>query len=322
MLEPHSPWPLVLYGSAGVGKTLLAETLVRRISKNYRYTTGSDFRRQFIDACETRSIRRFQDHFTDGDVLLIDNLTAPAGETSLESEWVRLFDSYIENNRPFLVTAQTAPFCDERLSPALRSRLSVGLSIAVQSPGHVARQAITEQLLVRYGLAVESSELEWLAEQLPGTVPALSRELSRIALSAQSTLISSTRVAGGPFGREQLDELIDRKQLELDVRRFGILLRLVSRRFKLKGADIIGQGRQRQRVKARGVVVWLARNCFRAPYSRIGLLLGKRDASTMRHAFDCVERQRSSDSRLEKLLQELARNIENRITGDNQNALA
>ena len=320
MLESHSPWPLVLYGLAGVGKTLLAETLVRRISKDYRYTTGADFRRQFIEACETRSVRRFQDHFAGGNVLLIDNLIAPGNEASLVSELVRLIDSYHECNRPILVTMATAPFWEEELPLALRSRLSGGLSIAVQPPEHVARQAIIEQLLDRYGLAVDSSELGWLTEQLPKTVPALGREMSRIALNSQSTVKSASQVPNQIQGREQLAEWIGRKQLELDVRSFSVLLKLVSRRFRLRGTDITGPGRQRQLVKARGVVAWIARHCFCAPYSRIGQLLGKRDASTIRHACDCIDRLRQEDSRFEKLLQELSRTIENRTVSDRQDA--
>lgn len=319
MLESRSPWPLVLYGPPGVGKTLLAETLVRRISKDYRYTTGPDFRRQFIEACETRSVRPFQDHFAGGDVLLIDNLVAPASETPLVSELVRLFDSYHEYNRPILVTMATAPFWEEELPLALRSRLSGGLSIAVQPPAPVARQAIIKQLLERYGLAVASSELKWLTGQLPKTVPALSREMSRIALNSQSKTKSTSPAPHQIQDREQLIEWIGRKPFELDGKSFSVLLKLVSRRFHLRGTDITGPGRQRQLVTARGVVAWIARRCFCAPYSRIGQLLGKRDASTIRHACDCIERLRNEDSRFEKLLQELSRNIENRTILECQN---
>jgi chromosomal replication initiator protein len=195
----------------------------------------------------------------------------------------------------------------------LRSRLSGGLSIPVHPPGRVAWRAIAEQLFERQQMRVESEAMDWLVGQLPKTVPALGREISRICLASRQRVPATGSRQPDPLDREWLQDMVGSTNVRIDSRRFGLLLRLVARNFQVRAEDITGPGRQRQRVKARSVVAWLCRHCFSAPYSRIGQLLGKRDASTVRHACNSVERQRTVDSQLNKLLQELGRTVEHKI---------
>ncbi len=302
---PGVRWPLVLYGPSGVGKTTLAELLVRRLPGRWLRTSGTEFAREFRKACATRSLAQFHEHLVAYDTLLVDDLTLPANHSALAREWTQLLDQFNQRQRPVLVTMLTAPFADHALPQPLRSRLSAGLSISVQPPGRAARSRLVEQLLERLDLNIDPPDLEWLVDTLPRSVPLICRALSRLAIDN----------AGCPthIPRRRLENLLQHVRPEMDPRHFAILLKMVARHFRLRVSDLTGPGRQRPLVRARSVVAWLARVEFSAGFSRIGQLLGQRDASTIRHACRVIAAQRGTDPALGEALDLLRQKLEKRL---------
>jgi chromosomal replication initiator protein len=306
-------FPLVLFGPPGVGKTVLACSLAHRLGGKVLALAVSEFVRLYGEACETRSVPWFRQSLDAADILVIDSLDIASLAESAASELVRLVDHYLELQRPILVTMAASPFASSGEHASLVSRLAGGLSIEVGPPGREARAAIIRQLCLHCELPVEENAIPWLVNQLPDDVPGMQREFYRILLEIRRDRSLATK---SPLGRVDLAGLVTASGSDPLPVPLTLVTRVVARHFRMKVADLAGRGRQRNRVLARSVAAWLARTVYSLSYARIGLLLGKRDASTIRHACDSIEAARSRDPVLEHVLLGLARQLrESRSAG-------
>ena len=170
MTTRNSPWPLVLYGPSGTGKSALAETLACRTGLSCIRLTVDEVRRRFLAAAATRTIATFQKKMRAGELLLLDELTLQAGETPLVRELVQLIDDYGKNQRPVIITMRQMPGLRGALPDSLRSRLSEGLVVEVKRPGLAARREIAAEMIRHFGLKILDEDLDWLSRSLPETV--------------------------------------------------------------------------------------------------------------------------------------------------------
>jgi chromosomal replication initiation ATPase DnaA len=302
-------WPLVLCGPAGVGKTTLAEVIVRRLPGSIVRTTAESFRRLFLDSCATRSLPGALKSIVQADGLFVDDFQLTDAPPSLLEAWVQVIDGLEAGARPLIVTMTVAPWSDASLPAAIRSRLSGGLVVPVQPPGPDARVAIIEQLAARLGLGLKTPDVAWLAGQTFPSVPAVSAFLSRAALLCGGNSDNGTPVRR--ISRQELAGVLEECRPRLDSNSFAALVRLVAKQHGVRATGITGPGRSRPCVRARSVTAWLARNCLSGSFSRIGHLLGNRDASTIRHEVETVERRRLEDPRLDVCLNGLQRRLLN-----------
>ncbi|MGI9518786.1 MAG: helix-turn-helix domain-containing protein [Pirellulaceae bacterium] len=303
MADPPTPWPLVLYGPSGVGKSALVETLALRLGGSCLQLTGSEFRRQFLDASQTRSFPRFRQRLLQSDILLVDDLNLPASELALTREFVQILEHYLEAQRPVLVTCLTAPWTNSRLSPELRSRLSAGLVIEVRRPGPDARRAIVADVLQRLEFAVNDDDLDWLVESLPQTAPLIRQRLSRLSLAAGQLPCEVTdRVA-----LKQMLASTDNTTTDQDGREQ--LVRRTARYFRLPVSALTGKTRKQEVVRARSIGMFVAREHLRLPVREIGRLFGNRDPSTVRHACRQVNAKLAQDAEMAVAVSELVEQL-------------
>ena len=279
-MKTADAWPLVLYGPSGVGKSALAETLACRLEVPCRRMTGDEFRRQFLAAVATRSMTSFQSKLRDSQLLLLDDLSIPAGEQALARELVQILDFFRENRRPLMITLTQPPWMAQSFPPALRSRLSEGLAIEIRRPGLAARRAIVSEILQHLNLQVGHEDMDWLVNALPATAPMIRHGLSRIALA----VTESSSADRHRLTRQQMNSCLPTNQsLDLDWQ-IRQIVRLVARQLDQRVADITGKSRRQEVVRARALAMYLVRKLVSATYREIGQGIGKRDPSTVRHA--------------------------------------
>ncbi len=304
--EAEGRYPLVLFGGPGVGKSVLASTLAARLGGNVLSIAANEFVRLFREACETRSVPWFRERLDSADVLSIDGLDVSSLCESASREMIRVVDHYLDFRRPVLVTMTESPFAIGGEYASLASRLASGLSIEVNPPGCEARMAIVRQLCVHCDLAMDDDTIHWLIGQLPEDVSGLQREFFRMSLKAGGERPTAPQPR---LGRRDLARLLAGSGSQESPIPFSRLLRVVARHYRMKSSELVARGRQRNRVFARSVAAWLVRKVYSLSYARIGQLLGKRDASTIRHACDSIEAARASDPALEHTLSGLVRQL-------------
>jgi len=284
-METHdSPWPLVLYGPSGTGKSALAETLACRKKLNCLRLTGDEFRRQFLSAIATKSITDFRKRLQDHEMFVVENLLLPEDEPSLVREFIQFIEHCEQNQKPLVVTTVRLPAVHGVLA-GVRSRLSAGLVIEIHRPGLEARRAIAADLLKRFELQIMDEDLDWWASGLPDTAPLIRNKISKIALAATDSLL--TRDVINATSREPESDYVPQHT--------KILLKLVSRRYGVQLGQMLGNSRRKEVVRARSVAMYLTRELTDMTFRQIGDSIGDRDPSTVRHAYAQVQKSLKTD---------------------------
>jgi chromosomal replication initiation ATPase DnaA len=129
--------PLVLYGSAGAGKThlLLAIGNALRdrdgVSVTVACTSGSSLVAGLHDAVLGGTLERWRARHRCGDVLLIDDLHELAGDARAQEEVAQLIGALLESGKQVVVAAAVPPAHLSGLDRGLRQHLERGLAIEI-----------------------------------------------------------------------------------------------------------------------------------------------------------------------------------------------
>jgi len=99
------------------------------------------------------------------------------------------------------------------------------------------------------------------------------------------------------FSAESLHSLPKLKQI----------IAIVARYFSLTQAALCSSARRKSLVYARSIVVFLARRLTDHSYARIGESLGRRDHTTIIHAYRTLKKQLTTDARTQQDIEELKR---------------
>ena len=278
------PWPVVLAGASGTGKTALALSIASRVIQNQENPaaifSASGFRRRFATAVDTNSCDQFHDSLASASLLFIDNLHLLSGFDTVQNQLTAVLDRFAEQEKPVLFTVNEKFLDPDCLSHRLVSRLSGGLCVNVHPPGSSAREKIVSDFSQRCSLELSDEAKLFLADELKLTYPKIRSILANLSNWLQSDV---SNYQGGPVEKVLIAEYLDtRKQSNFKVVDF--IIQEVADSFKLKPAEIKSSSRKQSIVMARGIAIYFLRNTLCISFSRIGEVFGGRDHSTIIHA--------------------------------------
>lgn len=280
---PDGIMPIVLYGPSGTGKTSLAMALVSRLLETTGcfevplFVSGADFARRFYAAIETDCVDEFRDKFLTAPAIVLDNLQQLVHKAPAQNELAALIESCGKTGKPLLVTCPTLPLVCEGISTRLSSRLSSGLSLPLQPPGHAARLEIVKELAVIHDVQLTPDAIELLTDRFEVTVPKLEHLFVQIRLKftvdGQSSMIDrSSLLALLQPGEEDQQKMIK------------LIQKRVAKKFGLKLSDLKSASRKQTVVLARGIGIFLTRTLLGTSFVKIGNAFGNRDHSTVLHS--------------------------------------
>lgn len=303
--------PLVLYGPSGAGKTFLAEGLSdawrAAQSGNHRQvlrTTGNDFDRQYADACATDSIGDFRDSFRLPGLILVDAIHPLVAKDKATREFCFHLDSWMACGKPVVITSLLSPL--QLSHEGLASRLSAGLVVPVALPSLGARRELLSHFARQRSLDLPDELIDSLAERVPGSVTRVPSPCDLQAALVQ--LDCAARLTGGAIDEKLIASLFDSqsKAGEVDFKR---ILTLVCKRYGVTLDELRSSSRRQTLVRARGVAVVLGRRLTKESLHSLGKALGKRDHSTIHHAWQTTEDAAAADESLRQLVDSLQQEL-------------
>jgi chromosomal replication initiator protein len=308
--------PLVLYGPSGTGKSYLArgmaaawkartrqspEDRTRRVRPTLVVcTTAVDFARELAEAIETQAVEEFRAKHRGAALLVVEDLgmlaTRKAGKLNAQEELIHTLDALLAEDRWVIATASAPPAELPDILPALKSRLTGGLTIPLAPPGPEARLAIIQQLAALRNLELPEPVAQVLAEGLGGTAPELAGSLLE--------LVMPTRLRRGRLDLQRAKQYLAGRNRTRQPTLHEIAL-LTARHFSLRLADLRSSARRRALVTARGVAVYLARRLTDESLQEIGGYFGGRDHTTVLHSCRQTEELMKSDPTIRQSVESL-----------------
>ncbi|MDA1261819.1 MAG: DnaA/Hda family protein [Planctomycetota bacterium] len=276
---------LFLHGSCGVGKSHLLQSICRRFRERnpqakVRYATGEQFTNEFIAAIREDNIEQFRRKTRRLDLLVIDDVHFLGNKTATQSECLHTIDAIGFHGSRMVLASDAHPRQIAKFSAALVSRFLSGMVVKVDDPDRATRVALATQFALRRGLALPPAAIETLVDRAGASV----REIE----GAVMTIAAVHSLGGIEMGNGQI--LVERALGRVTTSHVGRpvrvaeILQAVCTTTGIEREDLVGIGRHRKVVTARGLAAHLAREMTTLSFPEIATALGRSSHSTIHAA--------------------------------------
>ncbi len=300
--------PLLIHGECGVGKTHLLqgtahrtrnETQGRRQSggpaATARYLSAEQFTNEYINAVRANTIGDFRKRIRKLDLLAIDDVHFLCNKTATQREFLHTIDAIDLAGGRIMLASNDHPL-QLGLSQALSSRFVAGMVARIERPDRETRIRIVQRLADSRGLAVAEVAAQAIASRCVGSVRELEGAVNKLAALQLVGPKSETAEVGLVLVEQVFCNGSWRPKTPLHV---NDVIEAVCDRLVVSRADLMGSGRHRRVVAARGLVAYLARALTTLSYPEIAQSLGRKHHSTVHTAVGRVTKQLGEQHRVE-----------------------
>lgn len=294
LIDPHSPagyQALVVHGASGLGKTHLLQGLAELYRERHpgavvRYVTGEQFVTDFVDSVRSGSVASFRARYRGVDLLCLDDMQFLCGKKGSAAELLHTMDALDLDGGRVAIVSDEHPTRLEDLGSRLVSRFVGGMVVRVDAPDEAMRERIVESLARRSGMVLTQGATRLIARLRIDSV----RDIEGVLARAHAM----QRLEGE--GSRTLDESLIRQAVRgLRVGQprkpcpASRVLETVCHEIGVQPSEVLGNGRHRRVVVARGVAAYLMRQVTTLSFPEIARALGRRNHSTVATAFRRVE---------------------------------
>lgn len=309
--------PFSLYGGTGLGKTHLLHAVGNQIlihNPNARvvYIHSERFVQDMVKAIRANTMENFKKFYRSLDVLMIDDIQFFAKKEGTQEEFFHTFNSLFEQGKQIIVASDVFPKNIENVEERMRSRLSWGISAAIEPPELETRFAIlmkkaedkAAEFEEKYGFKLEFKEdaIFFLAQKLRTNVRELEGALNRVMANSGFKRLPITV----DFARETLKDLFAAYDHLITIEN---IQRTVAEYYNIKMADMKSKTRSRSVARPRQMAMALAKELTSHSLPEIGREFGGRDHTTVMHACKTINELRQEDRTIQEDYTHLTRKL-------------
>ncbi|RYX92014.1 chromosomal replication initiator protein DnaA, partial [bacterium] len=276
--------PLFIYGGVGLGKTHLMHAIgnyMLQKSKDVKvsYLSSERFTNELINSIRDDKMIEFRNRYRNIDLLLIDDIQFIEGKERTQEEFFHTFNTLHDEGKQIVISSDRPPKEISTLEDRLRSRFEMGLLTDVQPPDFETRIAILKKKAEMESIDVSDEVLHYIAGAFKDNVRELEGAFIRVIAHA-SLMNSPTTVslAKTILGREPSREItIDDIQSA------------VADFYGIMPEDLKSNIKTREITWARHVAMYISRDRTKYALQRISLAFGRKDHTTVLHAYEKVK---------------------------------
>ncbi len=285
--------PFFVYGPSGSGKTHLINAIGVRCKEIYPqkrvlYVSARLFQVQYTDAVRQNTVNDFIHFYQTIDVLIVDDVQEWAAAAKTLDTFFHVFDHLFRCGKQIILAADRPPVDLVGVKDRLLTRFSCGIIAELQKPNVQLCIDILNAKCRRDGLRFPANVIQFIAETANDSV----RELEGVvnSLMAYSIVYNSNIDM-------RLAERVIKRAVKVDNRPLTVddILEKVCAHFNVTQAAVMSRSRKREFVEARQLSMYFAQKYTKMPASRIGVLVGNRDHSTVIHSCNTVAQRLKVD---------------------------
>jgi len=279
--------PLFLYGGVGLGKTHLMHAIGNEVlfnNKNAKilYVTSERFTNEFIDALKNANTEKFRQKYRNIDVLLIDDIQFIAGKDSTQEEFFHTFNELRESGKQIVLSSDKPPKDISLLEERLKTRFEWGLLADVSMADYETRLAILRKKRDENHVIIDDEILSDIALKIDSNI----RELEGVF----NKLVAQASLTHTPITMEMTEKAINAVILQkASVISVEYIQEMVCKYFNITIKDLKSSQRSNDIAFPRQVGMYLCRILTNESYPKIGEAFGKRDHTTVMHAYKKIE---------------------------------
>ena len=246
----------------------------------------------YIQSVRNGKGKDFKDLYRTVDVLLIDDIQFIAGKEGTQEEFFHTFNTLHQNNKQIVLTSDRPAKAIPALEARLLSRFEWGMIADISQLDLETRIAILEAKCRERNVDLKQDVVHYLATSIQHNVRELEGALNRIVAEAQFTQHS--------LALDDVKRLFSTTNTAPPRRAISPknMIELVCRYYAIAPVDLTGKSRRRELVVPRQIIMYLMREETRASFPSIGHEIGKRDHSTVMHAYEKIREAVETDEKI------------------------
>lgn len=305
--------PFLVYGGSGLGKTHLLHAIGNEIQRHNNkvvvfYHTTDRFVNEFISAIRFNKVHLFQQRYRSVDVLLIDDIQFISNKEQTQEAFFHIFNALYDGKKQIIFSSDVFPRNIMGVEERLRSRLEWGLVADIQKPPLETQIAILRKKAGMYNEVISDEIAELIAQECSSNVRELEGALVRVMAFASLT---KQPVTYELVRKVLADSESDHKKAEVTLNCHTIT-NAVCKRYSYTLADLRSNSRVKDISFVRQIAMYLMKKLTDKSLREIGLFLGRKDHSTVIHAFDKITQALTLDSSLRETVVQLEREVAQR----------
>lgn len=308
--------PLYIYGGVGLGKTHLMQAIGHRYldlhpKAKVRCVSAQEFINEYTTAVRESStkghisLQKFDERYSKLDLLLIDDVQSLSGAKGSQAQFFRAFEELVPHNKQLVITADTYTRGLKDIEPRLISRLSKGLSVAIEPPEFEMRTAILLNKANAMGVSLPNEVAAFIAKRLKTNVRELEGALQQVLAYQQFQNLSSHEVTIDLVKKVLRDQFnVVNESITIEK-----IQKTVADYYKIKVSEILSKRKPKNITVPRQIAMYLSRELTNHSLPEIGESFGGRDHATVMHAVKKISQERTTNATLNHELHVLEQSI-------------
>ena len=280
------------------------EILRRNPSMKVLYVTAENFTNDFVNAIKDKSMEKFKQKYRTVDLLLIDDIQFFAGKDQIQEEFFNTFNALRDTGRQLVISSDKPPRDIPLLEDRLKSRLEWGIVADIYMADYETRLAILRKKTDEKHAIIDDDILQNIAAKIDSNI----RELEGVfnKLIVQSTL-NRTPVTM-EMAEQAINDMIKQKDSVISIE---YIQDSVCKYFNITQKDLQSAQRSNDITYPRQIGMYLCRILTNESFPKIGDSFGKRDHTTVMHAFKKIEKDIKENQNTKLIVESLKKIILN-----------
>ena len=302
--------PLFIYSAVGMGKTHLLNSIGLEIGqkKKVMFISAERFMYHFIRSIKNNEMVKFKDFFRGANIFIIDDIQFVSGKEAMQEEFFHTFNALMEKGSQIVISSNCPPSDLDKIQERIRSRMSGGLVIDIQSPNHDLKIKILKnkfeeiKLNFKENYILSDQVFEFLASEITSSVRellgALNRVLAFCKINTKSpTIFECKRI---------LKDFINSNGKNINIE---TIQNLVASHFNLNIQEMLSQRRSRSLARPRQIAMYLSKQHTTNSLPDIGRKFANRDHTTVIHAVKKIDELIRKDNEIRQSVNEIKKKI-------------
>ena len=297
--------PLYIYGGVGLGKTHLLNAIGLELQEknNVMFISAERFMYHFIKSIKKNDMVNFKDFFRKSSVFIIDDIQFIRGKEGLQEEFFHTFNSLIEKSSQIIISADRPPMKLDRVQERIKSRLSGGLVIDIDTPDLDLKTKIIKKKLS--DIQSQFKEDCNVSEEVINFVASSCKTNIRELIGVLNRVITFSRI------HKKILTIQDCKSILKDVFNQAKIVTVdkiqntVANFFSIPLAEMLSQRRSRPLARPRQIAMYLSKKMTTRSLPEIGRRFANRDHTTVIHAVKTITRISENDEEMKKNIGQL-----------------
>tara|TARA_B100001769_G_C22085222_1_gene584953 strand:+ start:113 stop:1504 length:1392 start_codon:yes stop_codon:yes gene_type:complete len=297
--------PLFIYGAVGLGKTHLLNAIGLELQSknNVMFISAERFMYHFIKSIKKNDMVNFKDFFRKSSVFIIDDIQFIRGKEGLQEEFFHTFNSLIEKSSQIIISADRPPMKLDRVQERIKSRLSGGLIVDIDTPDQELKVKILKRKLeetqnqFKENCNISDEVLQFVANESKTNIRELVGVLNR--------LITFSRIHKKTLTISDCKNILKDVFNQTKIITVDKIQNTVSNFFNISLTDMLSQRRSRPLARPRQIAMFLAKKMTTRSLPEIGRRFANRDHTTVIHAVKTITRLTEKDDEMKKNINQI-----------------